>query len=430
MTNPLQNTHQKITPASGQNIGFVSTRFAGTDGVSLESTKWGDLLTQMGHSCFWMAGQLDRHGEDSILEAAAYFGHAEVQWIHQQVFGTKRRTPEVTKRIYDITDRIKSSLYKFQSKFSLDLILVENAWAIPMNIPLGLALTQFIAETGMPAIGHHHDFYWERTRFDIHAIGDILDSAFPPSLKSIRHATINTQAQQNLGWRKGLSSILVPNVLDFETPPNGPDTHAHSFRESCGFADDDLLFLQPTRVVPRKGIEHAITLLSLLGKPNAKLIVSHPSGDEGDTYLQDLITLANRSNVELHFLGHRISESRTPTTSGETTFTLADVYSQTDFVTYPSYYEGFGNALLEAFYYKKPILVNRYPIFIQDIEPIGFQVVTMDNILTPQVVQKVRNLLASKEQQAEVTEKNYLLAKKHFGYPLLSRRLSALLHQF
>ena len=30
------------------NIGFVSTRFAGTDGVSLEADKWADILEKTG----------------------------------------------------------------------------------------------------------------------------------------------------------------------------------------------------------------------------------------------------------------------------------------------------------------------------------------------------------------------------------------------
>jgi len=36
-----------------------------------------------------------------------------------------------------------------------------------MHIPLGLALTEFLAETSLPCIAHHHDFYWERERFAI-----------------------------------------------------------------------------------------------------------------------------------------------------------------------------------------------------------------------------------------------------------------------
>ena len=44
-------------------IGIVSTRLAGTDGVSLETAKWAAVLERLGYSCFWLAGELDRPAE-------------------------------------------------------------------------------------------------------------------------------------------------------------------------------------------------------------------------------------------------------------------------------------------------------------------------------------------------------------------------------
>ena len=41
-------------------IGFVSTRFAGTDGVSLESAKWAQVLWDLKYVSYWYAGKLDR----------------------------------------------------------------------------------------------------------------------------------------------------------------------------------------------------------------------------------------------------------------------------------------------------------------------------------------------------------------------------------
>ena len=55
-----------------------------------------------------------------------------------------------------------------------------------------------------------------------------------------------------------------------------------------------------------------------------------------------------------------------------------DLRPHADLVMYPSIYEGFGNALLEAFYFKVPIIVNRYPVWVRDIEPKEFQVPVMD----------------------------------------------------
>ncbi len=56
-----------------KNIGFVSTRFAGTDGVTLEASKWSRVLEAKGHDCFWFAGELDRESTRSFLVPEAHF---------------------------------------------------------------------------------------------------------------------------------------------------------------------------------------------------------------------------------------------------------------------------------------------------------------------------------------------------------------------
>jgi glycosyltransferase involved in cell wall biosynthesis len=296
-----------------------------------------------------------------------------------------------------------------------------------MHVPLGVALTHLIAETGIPTIAHHHDFYWERTRFSINAISDILDMAFPPTSAAIQHVTINTLAQEQLAMRKGDSSILIPNVLDFETPPPEPDEYARQFRHDVGLPPEDIVFLQPTRVVPRKGIEHSIGLVAQLKDPRCRLVVSHESGDEGDAYMGALKEMAAQQGVEMRFVHTHVSEARFTDAEGRRRYTLADAYSQADFITYPSIYEGFGNALLEAYYYRKPVLVNRYSIFISDIEPRGFRSITMDGFLTRDVVEQVRRVITDEAYRREMVNHNYELCKAFFSYTVLRRRLRVLI---
>ena len=57
----------------GKNIGFVSTRFAGTDGVSLEAAKWSETLQKSGHRCFWFAGELDRDSGKEPVRSGGFF---------------------------------------------------------------------------------------------------------------------------------------------------------------------------------------------------------------------------------------------------------------------------------------------------------------------------------------------------------------------
>jgi hypothetical protein len=72
-----------------KNIGFVSTRFAGTDGVTLESSKWAEVLEQKGHRCLWFAGELDRDSKKSFLVPEAHFQHDRNVWINAKVFAYK-----------------------------------------------------------------------------------------------------------------------------------------------------------------------------------------------------------------------------------------------------------------------------------------------------------------------------------------------------
>ena len=409
-----------------KNVGYISTRLAGTDGVSLETAKWAQIFEELGLNCFYFAGELDRPPEKSFFSAEAHFTHPEVMEISNDVFGSSVRQRETTEKIHRITRKLKEDLYGFIEKFDLDLIIPENALTIPMNIPLGLAITSVIMETGISAVAHHHDFYWERDRFMTNAVWDYLHMAFPPDLPSLDHVTINSFALQQLALRKGIAGSLMPNIMDFENPPPPPDDYTTDVRQALGIADDELFVLQPTRVVARKGIEMAIELVSRLGM-KAKLVVSHSSGDEGYDYEQRLKEYSGFLDVTAFAADDIIGEFRGLTEDGRKVYTLADVYPYCDLVTYPSTFEGFGNAFLEAVYFHKPVVVNKYSIYAQDIKPKGFRAVEFDGYVTQAAVEETKKILEDSSLCQEIVEHNYKIAEKFFSFSVLRERLKAYL---
>ena len=413
-----------------KNIGFVSTRFAGTDGVSIESSKWSNVLSESGHRCFWFAGEIDREPGESMMVPEAHFKYEKNEWISKQVFGRKRRDGNVTEAIHTEKTYIKQRLEEFIQCYHLDLLIVQNALTIPMHIPLAVALTELIAEKQIPTIAHHHDFYWERTRFLVNSVGDYLRMAFPPNLPNIEHVVINSAAQEELALRTGISSIIIPNVLDFDHPPEKDDLRAHSFRDAIGLSDDDKIILQPTRVVQRKGIEHAVDLVEDLKDPQYKLLISHEAGDEGFEYLEWLKEQASERGVDLRIVDMQVADPFNKHCRNPGQYTLWDIYPYADFITYPSLYEGFGNAFLEAIYFYKPLLINRYATFVRDIEPKGFDLVVMDGFLTKKVIQSVKEVLESTERRKRMVEHNYEIARSHYSYQFLRRWLKTILINF
>ena len=411
------------------NIGFISTRFSGTDGVSLETEKWARVFEQKRFHCFYFAGELDRDPAQAFLVPKAHFMDPEIRTIFNTAFGSHAngvRDRKLTAKIHEIKEYLKDQLYDFITKFNIDLLVPENALTIPLNIPLGLAITQVIAETGLPTIAHHHDFFWERQQFKSNSVWDYLNMAFPPHLPPIRHVVISSSADNQLGLRTGISATLIPNVMDFKNPPPPPDDYAADVRDALGIEPDELLILQPTRVVKRKGIENAIELVSRLGI-KARLVISHASGDEGHDYEQRIIDYSRRMQVNTLFVSDIINDRRGKTPDGRKIYTLYDIYHHADFITYPSTIEGFGNAFLEAVYFRKPILVNRYSIYTFDIKPKGFSAVEIDGYVTDEAVDQTRALLQDEQLREKMVEANYVLGEKYYSYEVLHDKLMNLM---
>lgn len=410
-----------------RNIGFISTRIAGTDGVSLEIEKWAAVLDRNDFNCYYFAGELDRGNEHSFKVPDAHFEAPEVQNIQEHLFGVTKRSREVSDQIQSLKDGLKNSLYDFCESFDIDLIIPENALTVPMNIPLGIAITEFIAETGIPTIAHHHDFYWERDRFLINACQDYLDKGFPPDLPSIRHVVINSLASKQLSHRSGISNMIIPNVYDFAKKPLASKVSSCEIKKEIGLGDDELMILQPTRVVPRKWIERSIEIVQHLNIPNPTLVISHTAGDEGCDYFQRIMEYAENAGVRIISIDHLIGSH---SVEHEKAYTIADIYQCADLVTYPSGYEGFGNAFLETIYYKKPIVVNRYSIYIADIEPKGFDVIKIDGFATSSAIEKINRVLADKGELKKMVDRNYVLGEEFFSFEILEKKLLHLIGTF
>lgn len=411
-----------------QRIGFISTRFAGTDGVSLEAEKWADILTRIGHECFYFAGECDRPAERSCIVPEAHFQHPTILQLTKELFDDYVRSRETSNLVMDMRAHLKMMLHQFLRQFDISLLIVENALSIPMNIPLGLAVTELIAETNIPTIGHHHDFGWERKRFAVHAASDYLGAAFPPDLNSIHHVVINSYAARQLASRKGVSSILIPNVMDFDAPPQALDDYARGLRQELEIPEDAHIILQPTRIVPRKRIELAIELVRRLNM-NCILVITHESGDEGETYKAYLKDYADILGAPVIFGTNKINHQRAKLPDGGKVFSLADAYHMADLISYPSTIEGFGNAFLETIYYKRPIVMSTYEIFKTDIQPKGFRVIGFDDFITDETVRLANYVLEHPDYASEMVEENYRIGQRYYSFSVLQANLAALITQ-
>ncbi len=76
------------------------------------------------------------------------------------------------------------------------------------------------------------------------------------------------------------------------------------------------------------------------------------------------------------------------------------------------------------------MLVNRYSIFRTDIEPKGFDVITMDGFVTSKIINQVKRVIDDDQYRIQMVDHNYELATKFFSYSVLRRKLRALVCNF
>ena len=400
----------------------LSTRLHGTDGVSLEANKVAKALEGFGFENFTCAGEIDASDPKAHCLPQMHFQDTLALELATCAFNSKDHDPSLVDAIDVAAAELTERLHQIVEEIKPDLLVMQNVWAIPMQLPLAKALANITMRTGVPCLSHEHDYPWERERFSVSRIPEFIETYFPYDAANIRHLCINTPAQHELYRRRGLHAQVLPNVMDFANPAPRIDKYNHDFRQVIDVTAEQKIFLQPTRVISRKGIELAIDLLAELNDANNILVITHHAGDEGLEYLRKLECYANERAVDLRYVADHVANKRIQA-NAKKIYGLWDAYPHADFVTYPSLYEGFGNALLETIYFRKPALVNRYSVYTADIAPKGFRFVETDGMITLDAVQYVAELLTDAAAQKIIVDHNYALAEMHYSLRQVQRVL-------
>ncbi len=442
-------------------IGLCHYKVGGTDGVSLEMDKWKVVLEGLGHTVHLCGGDLGK-AEGSLIEEM-YHHRGNIERIHRNAFGqlTDYESGAILERdILEVADRIEKDLCSFIDEFSLDLLIPNNIWSIGVNLPAAIAFARVVRKRRIPAIAHHHDFHWETFRGmtpTCEVVHRIAREYLPPKDALITHVVINSLVQAELRQRSGVESTIVPNVFDFAGEPWCIDEYNRDFREAIGVNENDIIVLQATRIVERKGIELAIDFVEELNEPSniAKLqegrlydgrrftkddrvvlVLAGYSEDRTEKYLSRLKRKIERAGIEARFIAERV-RSRREARNGECFYSLWDCYALADLVTYPSLFEGWGNQFLEAIRAKLPVVLFEYPVFRSDIASLGFRYISLgsetkqdeaDLVRVPEstlraAAKETVELLTLPNQYHEMVEHNFELGREHLSLSSLQRLL-------
>jgi len=421
------------------NIGIIIGRIGGVDGVALETEKWIDVLFSMGHSVYTLSGQFQErpmNPETETLVSEMSFFSPESFWSQKKAFFYPETDPrELIEHLNLYSKVIYKKILNWISERKIDLLISENASALPSHLEMGMAINKAVQKTGIPTITHDHDFAWERGDRYVSPhkeINDFVAEVFPLRASNSVHAVINTHAGYTLMDRFKRSSVNVPNVMDFNQAFGIQNHKNDKLAEHLGFKKGDLLLFQITRIVRRKGIEAAIQLIHELNDKKVKLVITgNYADDAGSAYYNELVNQIHelRLGHQVTFAHHLFHNKGLSNGNGEVRFSLSDAYARATACTYFSTYEGFGNAFVEAVLAKRPIFVNNYePVYMPDIGDKGFKTVMIENCeLTTEAVKDISDVIYNPALAREIADYNFKLGKKYFSLDTLREKLEELI---
>ena len=448
------------------NVGLCHYKVGDTDGVSLEIDKWAKVLRRMGHEVHLCGGALGT-AEGFCIEEL-YHHREDVERITRNAFcrlTDYRDEAELETEILELADRIERGLDSFIDEFSIDLLIPNNIWSIGVNLPAAVAFARVVRERRISALAHHHDFYWETFRGmtpTCAAVRRMVRECLPPTDPLVTHVVINSLVQAELCQRSGVEPTLVPNVFDFAGDPWVVDDYNRSFRESNGIRENDVVVLQATRIVERKGIELAVDLVKELNEPSSLaelqrrglydgrrfgpenrivLVLAGYSEDRTEAYLSRLKRKIDRAGIEARYVAETV-RSRREENHGKRVYCLWDSYVFADLVTYPSLFEGWGNQFLEAIRARLPVVIFEYPVFRADIQGKGFDVVSfggevkgtdesrlvsVSQTALRRAAAKAVEVLTDSSLRQEMTDRNFELGREYYSLESLEERLTELI---
>lgn len=423
------------------NIGVIIGRIGGTDGVAQETDKWITVLRSMGHRVYAIAGQYQERSPDPLTETHC----PEMSFSSPESFLSQKKAffypetdaQELIEEIRHHSTVIRDCIIAWIEQRKLDLIISENASSLPSHLEMGFAIRSVLRKTGIPAITHDHDFAWDRGdryRSPQPRINEFVEEIFPLRSDRVIHAVINTHAASLLKERYGCDPEVVPNVMDFDQSFGNKNPNSAQLCKKLGLSSEDILLVQATRILRRKGIDTAIRLVHALNNARVKLLItgSYPD-DAGSAYYQELLGLVDELKLQdqVHFAHSQFLPKRPSRNPGKLMFSASDAYACAAACTYFSRHEGFGNEFVEAVLARKPIFVNNYePVFMPEIGSKGFKTVMIQHgNLTGEAIEEIAEILYDPVKAGEMAAFNFQLGKRYFSFETLRMKLQTLLNR-
>lgn len=394
-------------------VAFVSFSLKSRDSVAVETEKWFRILGELGHEPCRVAGYIPDAGEEDHILPELNHLDPEIEAFTGALFGKGGRRDDLVDELDRLAGVIEAGLERVFGDVGPDLVVAQNIFSLPLNLPLSAALCRWLERTGTACIAVHHDYCWDDPRFISPALPDIVTAYIPAPLPQILHVSMDARGRDELYSRSGLAATQVARCHDFggeaAAAQGGGVPHVAPSRLR------ELLLFLPAGEGDCQCLDRSIGFLkefrSVSGR-SARLLLGGDRGGFGSTPGERL-----PAEIESEILFAADGGGGGPAGAGRYL-----PYEYCDAVIIPDACRGFGNSLLESIVYRKPLLVADSDE-ADALRSRGVQFLMLDE----RAAERLVSLMEHPDLMAEMVNRNFELGRKHFSLEVLRGRVAELM---
>lgn len=405
-----------------KSVAFCSFRLKTQDGVSVEAEKRIGILGKWGFKTNRIAGYVPNPSENDYVIPELNPLDPRIEAFTEAAFGGGG-SGRLLDELEQLTEAVSTRLDPLLDELGLDLLIGENVFSVPLNIPFTIALERYIERRDLACIAIHHESIWQNPAHKKCIRRELLGEHFPARSDSIMHVVTSKLHRREFRERTGLTASCWHNCFDFEAT-RGPDEFNAPLRKDLGIGCQEVMLLQPTLAIERKSIGQSIRFAEDLAEASgrkATLVVTGPCEEGYDSRFE---SLCRDSSVRVIHVPNWAGSVRDDPAAGSP-YDIHDLYARCDMVTFPSSREGFGNPVLESVVHRKPLLVAEYPV-LEELRGFGFQFLALDE----GAVDRAIKLMDRPQLLDEMLDRNYVIGRKNFSLAVLEEQMRAAIDQF
>ena len=343
-----------------------------------------------------------------------------------------RYLPDKPPAIASLRRRITKTLTRLAPIPEETLFWMHNP-GLARNLVLTDELRRFAAASGVPAVFHHHDFWfenrWSRWRGmraagfrSVNAVAEAVFGAGAPMV----HATINRSDAAFLDRTR--TGAWMPNLTSRQKSSPASEREAARDWLAAKLGDPAPVWLFPTRFLRRKNLAEAVLVTRWLNPEGWLVTTAGVSSSEEAGYARRLESAARRSGWRARFRMLEREDGSAPS--------IPALLAAAEAVVMSSAQEGFGLPYLEAVAAGRPLIARRLPNVVPDLEVFGFQLpwlydeIWIDPALLDEKKERARQVAAWKNWRNQIPSSLQKLAgrppvlERASGRPLPFSRLT------